>query len=93
MTVGIAIHPFLFGVLSALALTVSLFFVRYWKSAGDRFFLFFAVAFVALAANWALMVGRDARDEYAPYFYLLRLLAFLLILAAIVDKNRRSSAD
>jgi hypothetical protein len=89
----VAFHPFLFGVLTALAMTASLFFLRYWSAAGDRFFLFFAVAFAALAANWALMIGRDPRDEYAPYFYLLRLLAFLLILAAIVDKNRRSSSE
>jgi hypothetical protein len=88
-----AFHPFLFGVLTALAMTASLFFLRYWSAARDRFFGFFAVAFAALAANWALMIGRDPRDEYTPYFYLLRLFAFLLILAAIVDKNRRSSSD
>lgn len=90
---SLAVHPFLFGLLTALALTACLIFLRYWNAARDRFFLFFAVAFACLAANWALMVGRDPRDEYAAYFYLLRLLAFLLILAAIVDKNRRSSAD
>ena len=88
---GLALHPFLFGVLTALSATVCLFFARYWFLSRDRFFLFFAVAFAALGANWAFMVGRDARDEYAPYFYLLRLLAFLLILAAIVDKNRRAA--
>ena len=88
-----AVHPFLFGVLTSLAMTACLFFLRYWSAARDRFFLFFAVAFAALAANWALMIGRDPRDEYTPYFYLLRLFAFLLILAAIVDKNRRSSSE
>jgi hypothetical protein len=85
-------YTFLYGALVTLSLTASLFFIRYWKLAGDRFFLFFAVAFVALGANWALLVGRDARDEYTPYFYLLRLLAFVLILAGIIDKNRRASA-
>lgn len=90
---SVALHPFLFGLLVALALIACLFFLRYWNSARDRFFLFFAVAFGCLAANWALMVGRDPRDEYAVYFYLLRLFAFLLILAAIVDKNRRSSSE
>lgn len=85
--------PFLYGVLTTLSLTACLFFVRYWRAARDRFFLFFAVAFFCLGANWALLVGRAARDEYTPYFYLLRLLAFVLILAAIVDKNRRSAAS
>lgn len=86
-------HPFLFGALATLAWTASLFFIRYWRLSGDRFFSFFAIAFGALGANWALLVGRNPRDEYAPYIYLLRLVAFLLILAAIVDKNRRSSGE
>lgn len=84
-------YTFLFGTLTALAFVAGLFLLRYWKASGDRFFSFFAVAFWALGANWALLVGRDPSDEYTPYFYLLRLAAFLLIVGAIVDKNRRSS--
>lgn len=84
-------HEFLFGALTMLSFVAGLFFLRYWRSSSDRFFAFFAIAFWALGANWALMVGRDPADEYLPYFYLLRLVAFLLIVAAIVDKNRRSS--
>jgi hypothetical protein len=92
MSVGIdaAWFPFMYGALAALGLTASLFFVRYYKSARDRFFVFFAIAFALLGVNWALLVGRDPRDEYAPYVYLLRLTAFLLIVVAIVDKNRQS---
>jgi hypothetical protein len=85
------LYAFVFGVLSALNFVCGLFFIRYWRASGDRFFSFFAIAFWALGANWALLVGRDPSDEYTPYFYLLRLFAFLLILTAIVDKNRRSS--
>lgn len=83
-------YPFMYGALAAMSATASLFFLRYWRLSADRFFLFFTVAFVALGANWALLVGRDPRDEYAPYIYLLRLFAFLVILAGIVDKNRRT---
>jgi hypothetical protein len=81
---------FMFGGLTALAFTAGLFFLRFWRLSGDRFFAFFAIAFWALGTNWALLVGRLPEDEYLPYFYLLRLVAFLLILVAIVDKNRRS---
>ena len=88
-----AVYTYLFGVLTALSFVAGLFFVRYWRASRDRFFLFFAVAFWALGANWALLVGRDPSDEYTPYFYLLRLFAFLLILVAIVDKNRRQRPD
>jgi hypothetical protein len=84
-------YPFMFGALTVLSLAAGLFFLRYWRSSGDRFFAFFAIAFWALGANWALMVGRDPKDEYLPYFYLLRLFAFLLIVVGIVDKNRRSA--
>ena len=83
-------YTFGFGALVVLCFTAGLFFMRYWRASNDRFFAFFMVAFWALGANWLLMVGRDPADEYLPYFYLLRLLAFLLILVAIVDKNRRS---
>ena len=85
------VYTYLFGVLTTLSFVCGLFFARYWRSTRDRFFAFFAVAFWALGANWGLLIGRDPRDEYTPYFYLLRLFAFLLILTAIVDKNRRSS--
>jgi hypothetical protein len=85
------VSNYLFGVLTALALVCGLFFLRYWRLSRDRFFAFFAVAFWSLGANWALLLGRDPRDELTPYFYLLRLFAFLLILSGIVDKNRRTS--
>jgi hypothetical protein len=86
-----ALYTFTFGLLTTLSFVCGLFFLRYWRSSHDRFFAFFGVAFWALGANWALLVGRDPSDEYTPYFYLLRLFAFLLILTAIVDKNRRTS--
>jgi hypothetical protein len=66
----------------------SLFFLRFWKESRDRLFLAFSFAFVLLGAQrLALSLSPDPND--APLlFYGLRLLAFLVILAAIVDKNR-----
>lgn len=84
------VHDYLYGVLTALPFVCGLFFLRYWRSSGDRFFVFFAVAFWCLGATWAFLTG-DRRDEYTPYCYLLRLFAFLLILVAIFDKSRRST--
>lgn len=83
-------YEYMFGVLSALAFVCGLFFLRYWRSSKDRFFLFFAAAFWCLGATWVALTGHR-RDEYTPYCYLLRLFAFLLILVAIFDKNRRSA--
>ena len=71
-------------------LIAALFFVRFWQSTRDRLFLYFTAAFLIL------MVERIAREllaveiEWVPLIYSLRLGAFILILVAIVDKNRRA---
>lgn len=75
-------------VAGTFALMIVVFFVRYWHASRDRFFAFFAAAFGMLAAHWLLLATVEVR-EHSPYHYALRLVAFLLILAGIVDKNRR----
>jgi len=66
----------------------ALFFLRFWKGTRDRLFLVFSVAFLILALQ-RVALSLAARSGDAPVlFYGLRLLAFLLILWAIVDKNR-----
>ena len=78
---------FLSGAVTMGSLIASLFFLRFWRRTRDRFFLAFAVAFLLLAVNQALALWLGAADERAGYTYLLRVMAFLLILAAIIDKN------
>jgi hypothetical protein len=82
---------FLNGVSAAGSLGVGLFFLRLWSETRDRFFALFGFAFWILALNWIVLLWAASTDEHRHYFYLIRLLAFLLIIAAIVDKNR--SAD
>jgi uncharacterized protein DUF5985 len=81
--------PYINGAVTALCIVVALFFVRNWRRAQDRFFLFFAIAFVLFAASWALL-GSPAMNEHAVWPYGTRLAAFVVILVAIVDKNRRA---
>ena len=78
---------FLSGAVTMGALVASLFFLRFWRKTADRFFLAFAVAFFLLALNQALALWIGAADERIGYTYLLRVVAFALILAAIIDKN------
>lgn len=67
---------------------VGLFFLRFWSDTRDRLFGIFAAAFFLLAfQRAALTVAVDASAGQV-FLYALRLLAFLLILWAIVDKNR-----
>jgi hypothetical protein len=81
---------FLSGAVTMGYVIAAVFFLRFWRRTADRFFCAFAVAFVLLALNQALAQWLGAADERVGYTYLLRVLAFLLILAAIVDKNLSS---
>lgn len=78
-----------YGMQSALALVAALFFLRYWKTSGDRLFGFFSAAFVALAGSWAAL-SFHLTQQHLPYIYILRLVGFLVLLAGIYDKSRRS---
>lgn len=65
-----------------------LFFLRFWRETRDRLFLIFAGAFWVLGLQrLALAFSRDMIEDHTG-LYLVRLFAFLLILLAIVDKNR-----
>ncbi len=76
------------GALAMGYLVCALFFLRFWRDARDRLFLLFAGAFILLAVQrMALTLVGDEPAAALP-LYGLRLLAFLVIIAAIVDKNR-----
>ena len=79
---------FLSGASFVAAAAVALFFVRFWRQSGDRFFGVFALAFAVFAVNRLVLTVLDSDDESRDWVYVARLAAFLLILAAIVDKNR-----
>lgn len=81
-------NAMLLGMISAASLVAALFFLRFWKSTRDRFFLFFSAAFGIEALNRAaLALQGPTVPESVPVFYLIRFLAFALILFAIIDKN------
>jgi hypothetical protein len=65
-----------------------LFFLRFWRQTKDRLFLIFAISFWLLGAQRLALALTAQTVEDTTGLYLVRLLAFLLILLAIVDKNR-----
>lgn len=67
------------------------FFFRFWRQTADRLFALFATAFLVLAIQRIFLTTMVAPDGQAVWVYGLRLVAFLMILAAIVDKNRGPS--
>lgn len=83
----------LIGGTAAFYLIIGLFFIRFWRSTHDRFFIFFAICFLLEAAN-RIMLGLffDFR-EASPIYYIIRLVSYSFIIIAILDKNRRSKVE
>ena len=80
---------FMLGLIVAACAVAGLFFLRFWRKSRDRVFAMFSVSFWLLAVNWtALAFAQD--DEIRTWLYVVRLVAFLVILLAIADKNRTS---
>jgi hypothetical protein len=66
-----------------------LLFFRFWRDTGDRLFALFACAFWLLSASWLSLALLNPTDEARPYVSAVRLVAFLIIIAGVIDKNRR----
>jgi hypothetical protein len=79
---------FVTGANSVLAAIAGLFFLRFWRQTADRLFAAFAVAFWLLGAHWLGLALTSPVEEFRPLLYGIRLVAFTLIIAAIVEKNR-----
>lgn len=77
------------GALAACYVVVGLFFLRFWVSSRDRLFVLFSLAFGVLAVQRVALTLTRGSMEDQTVFYLLRLAAYVIILIAIVDKNRR----
>jgi hypothetical protein len=78
---------FLAGAVTLAYIVASMYFVHFWRRTADRLFLAFAVAFALLALNQLAVFALGVDDERYNYAYILRVLGFVLILLAIVDKN------
>jgi hypothetical protein len=83
-------NEMLIGAIALGSFVAGLFFFRYWRSTRDTFFLFFSLSFWIEAAN-RIAFGLLFASEFEPVFYLLRVLAYGLIVVAILQKNRKRS--
>jgi hypothetical protein len=82
---------FLSGAVTLGYLVAAGFFLSFWRKTGDRLFLAFAAAFALFALNQALTSALTVVSEPWSLIYALRVIGFLVILGAIVDKNLRSA--
>jgi len=93
-----SVTVFLSGVTMATFLAAGIFFIRFWRTSRDRFFLLFAIScwliaferVVALFINSTLEPLWTNSSESLFWVYLVRLFAFISIAIAIYEKNRRN---
>jgi hypothetical protein len=82
-------EQFIMGAIAMASGVVALFFWRFWRETGDRLFVIFSAAFLLLGiTRFGLAMSRDFTEGHTMWYW-LRFAAFLLILVAIADKNRR----
>jgi hypothetical protein len=78
---------FLAGAVTLGYFVAAGFFLSFWRKTADRLFLAFAAAFILFALNQLLVAALLVVFEPHSLVYALRVLGFLVIIAAIVDKN------
>lgn len=79
--------PTLAGAITMGYAIAALLFLRLWRNLRDRLFLFFSGAFALMALHQGILAIADIPHEERSWVYLLRLLAFALIILAILLKN------
>lgn len=84
----VTLYDFLSGAEAFGFLVCGLFFLRFWKRTRDELFIAFAIAFALLGTSQAVLTLANIPTEERGSIYLFRLAAFVIILFAIVRKNR-----
>lgn len=80
-------ESFLLGVIVMASFTSALYFLKFWRNTRDQLFLAFALAFAIEGANRVGFLFLERPNEGSPAIYVVRLLAFLIILVSILRKN------
>src|SRR5688572_14700830 len=81
-------NQFLWGVIAALSLVAAIFFWKYWRRTHDGLFLGLSVGFGLLMAHWSALAVVNPSDDTRHYLYIVRFLAFVVMIAGVVAKNR-----
>ena len=84
------IFSFLSGAITMGFLVAGLLFLRFWRRTREPLFASFAAAFWLLGLAQALLALIGIPDEERSWLYLVRLLAFAIILASVWRANRRA---
>ena len=82
------IEGFLLGIIVTCSFIVAGFFAKFWRATRDLLFLGFAAAFMLEGLNRMAFLFLESPNAGDSSIYLVRLVSYLLILAAIAHKNR-----
>ena len=83
-------HEILVGGIAVAAFAAGLFFLRYWRSSNDLFFLFLMASFWLQSISHVVVGWTRSWNDDTPAQYVVRILAYGLILLAIWSKNRKA---
>jgi hypothetical protein len=81
------------GAIAMASLVIALLFLRFWRNTGDRFFVYFSLSFFIEGVHRVYSAVDNDHAEDSPLHYLVRLLAYGLILWAILEKNLPREKD
>lgn len=81
------------GALMITCFVAGLFFLKFWKKTHDRLFILFSFSFFLLSFERLVLGYLGSKHEPSPLVYLIRLGAFILIIFAIVNKNKESNTS
>lgn len=84
-------NQFLSGAVVMGFAVASLLFLSYWRRTRQNLFLTFAASFFLLGVNYLWLAATDIPVEERSPLFLIRLLAFALIIVAIFQSNRGPS--
>ncbi len=81
------LEGWMLGAIALASIVAGLFFLRFYGATGDRLFVFFALAFFFEALSRVLMAVSTLSSDEHPVIYVIRLIAYGLIIAGISYKN------
>jgi hypothetical protein len=84
-------NDFLYGAIAMASAIVSLYYFKAWRQTRDTLFKLFALAFFLLTLERFVFKFGHVADERLPLVYCMRLLAFIAMVAGIVQKNLKKA--
>lgn len=86
------VNDFLAGAVAMGFAIAALMFLKFWHRTREGLFLAFSGSFILLSLNHAMLSLTRVPLEERSSLYLVRLVAFLLIIGALWHQNRKRRA-